>query len=113
MDLNQKAIDKKNISHDSDMTIYEQYLHLLLIKTSDKYIQDRYQIYLNKINMGKEKKQTFFQRMKEDIQNREDNKKELLDNMSVSEQSLLGRAVTKTFMRKKTTLFKKLLNISS
>lgn len=58
------------------MTIYEQYLHFLLIQTSDKFIKDRYKDYLNKINQGKAKRKSFFQRMEQDIMDREELKKE-------------------------------------
>jgi len=29
--------EKKDISYDADMTVYEKYLHTLLIQTSDRY----------------------------------------------------------------------------
>jgi hypothetical protein len=71
-----------NMTYDTDMTIYEKYLHLLLIKTSDKFIQDRYKDFLARINKGKEKKGNFFTRMQEDIKEREESKKEREDTLS-------------------------------
>lgn len=78
-----------NISYDSDMTIYQDYLHLLLIKTSDKFIQDRYFNYMQKVNQGKQRKQNFFQRMERDINKREDSKRGK-DEEKVTEQSALN-----------------------
>ncbi|CAI2359308.1 unnamed protein product [Moneuplotes crassus] len=105
-DLNQRNIDKKNISYDSDMSLYQEYLHLLLIKTSDKYIRDRYQSYINKINMGKQKKQSFFQRMEKDIIVREENKKEIADNMTVSSKSILSKGIQRSATKRKTMFFR-------
>mmetsp|Transcript_22515 Transcript_22515/g.22319 ORF Transcript_22515/g.22319 Transcript_22515/m.22319 type:complete len:521 (-) Transcript_22515:19-1581(-) len=101
-DLNAQNIDKKLLTHNSDMTLYEEYLHLLLIKTSDKFIRDRYQSYINKINMGKERRQTFFQRMEKDIVVREENMKEMIDNQTVSRESFISKPAKKPLVKRKT-----------
>ena len=86
------------VYYDSDMTVYQQYLHLLLIKTSDKYIQEKYLQYINKINEGKEKKADFFQRMEKDIIEREEIRKEM--DINSENESTLKFTNKKTLKKK-------------
>lgn len=52
-DIKNGGIDFGNISYNSDMSLYEDYLHLLLIKTSDKFIQERYKEFISKSTQKK------------------------------------------------------------
>lgn len=80
------------------MTVYQEYLHLLLIKTSDKFIQERYKDFMNKVNMGKSKKFNFFERMDKDVRAREEMKKGIEDTKT--DQGSLFRRGTKMFSKK-------------
>lgn len=100
--LKEASVKNTALKYNADMTIYEEYLHLLLIKTSDKFIRDRYKEHINFVNTGKEKKQNFFQRMKQDIIVREETKRGRDD--ALSETSSVFKLNPRKLTRKRTPI---------
>lgn len=100
--LKEASVKNTTLKYNADMTIYEEYLHLLLIKTSDKFIRDRYKEHMTFVNTGKEKKQNFFQRMKQDIIVREETKRGREETLS--ESSSIFKLNPRKPMRKRTPI---------